>query len=116
MQMQLASNTLLDAGEYTYVKIQIGSPDTYYKSYLPIMVMINPDPARLLALANFWIHMALNIMNQSQFFVADGNYPQNLLFNSLMGVGAKQAKVLQLNKSLTTQFGMLPCGSGPQYI
>lgn len=80
------------------------------------MVMTNPDPTRPLALANFWIHMALNIMNQSQFCVADGNSPQNLLFNSLVGMGATQAKVLQLNKSLITQFGILPCSSGPQYI
>ena len=80
------------------------------------MVTINLDPIRPLALSNFWIHMALNIINQSRFCVADGNSPQNVLFNSLVGVGATQAKVLQLNKSLATRFGIFLSNSGPQYI
>lgn len=54
-------------------------------------------------------------MKQSQSCDADSNSSRNLLFNSLVGVGATQAKVLQL-KSLATQFGILSCNSDPQYI
>lgn len=58
---------------------------------------------RLLATPNFWIHMALDVMNQPQFWVANSYFPPSLLFNSLVGVGATLAKTLQLNKNLATQ-------------
>ena len=76
------------------------------------MVTINLDPIRPLAPSNFWMHMVLNIMNQFQFCVSHGNSPQKLLFDSLVGVGATQAKVLQFT-SLATQFRKLPYNSDP---
>lgn len=52
-------------------------------------------------------------MNQSQFHRAESNAPQELLVNNLVGIGATQAKLRNLELSLKTRSPALTAAPRP---
>lgn len=104
---------LMDAGKYTCVKMQKGSPDTDYKSSFPTKVTVNPNPMKLLATFNFWIHMALNNLN----FVLLAVTPHKACFSIAWYVwGPSWPKFCNSTRALLLSFRILPCCTGPQYV